>query len=269
MTRKEPAKGLRVRQTLPNYDSKSVHHSIYLPQNWTAGRKYPVLFEYSGNGPYRNSYGDESRGVVEGSCLGYGISGGRDFIWVVLPFLSGDGTRNVKQWWGDKPKYDPKPTVTYCKKAVPWICEKYGGDRDAVFLVGFSRGAIACNYIGLHDDEIASLWRGFVVYSHYDGVVRWGYPGSDRESALTRLRRLRGRPQFVCHESGASPSSSLNATRRYLKASGLDASMTFVETGFRNHNDAWTLRPSQARKRLRGWLRDVLKKPTKPGIQRD
>jgi hypothetical protein len=46
-----------------------------------------------------------------------------------------------------------------------------------VFIAGFSRGAIACNFIGLRDDEIASLWCGFVVHSHYEGVRDW--PGSD------------------------------------------------------------------------------------------
>jgi len=29
-----------------------------------------------------------------------------------------------------------------------------------------------------------------------------------------------------------------------------------VETGFRNHNDAWTLRPSPARAALREWVAD-------------
>jgi len=40
---------------------------------------------------------------------------------------------------------------------VKMICEKYGGDSAKVFLAGFSRGSIACNYIGLHNNQIASL----------------------------------------------------------------------------------------------------------------
>ena len=51
------------------------------------------------------------------------------------------------------------------------VCEQYGGDRAAVILTGFSRGAIACNYLGLHNEEIAGLWRAFIPYSHYDGVI--------------------------------------------------------------------------------------------------
>ena len=43
----------------------------------------------------------------------------------------------------------------------------------AVILCGFSRGAIGVNYIGLHDDQIAALWAGFITHDHYDGVLEW------------------------------------------------------------------------------------------------
>ena len=38
-----------------------------------------------------------------------------------------------------------------------------------------------------------------------------------------------------------------------------DGKFTIGPTGFRNHNDAWVLRPSGARARLRDWLREALK----------
>ena len=127
-----------------------------------------------------------------------------------------------------------------------------------MILVGFSRGAIACNFVGLHDDEIAKLWRAFVPYSHYDGVVTsWGYPHADRASALDRLKRLGDRPQFICAESGGR--ASVEATRKYLESTGIDAPFTFQDIGFRNHNDAWVLRPSPARDALRARLADVVK----------
>ena len=75
-----------------------------------------------------------------------------------------------------------------------------GGDPERVLLVGFSRGAIGCNYLGLYDDEIAELWKAMIPYSHYDGVRLWGYPKSDMASARTRLKRLRDTPQLICHE---------------------------------------------------------------------
>gem|GEM_PF-5699594 len=148
---------------------------VVLPIDWRADREqeYPVIVEYAGNGPYESPHGDRCTGKVEDCRLSYGVSGGKEFIWVCLPCISKDGTRNQLKWWGD-----PKATVEYCKQTVPKICEQYNADPEAVFVAGFSRGAIACNYIGLIDNEIAKLWRGFICHSHYDGVRSWGYPAA-------------------------------------------------------------------------------------------
>jgi len=255
----KPAAGKRVKGVHPDWRHTAVYHMLYLPRDWQPGKKYPVLVEYAGNGPYRNPFGDVSTGHPEGSNMGYGISGGKGFIWLCLPYLDGVGKRNVTQWWGTPPKRRAQQTVNYAKKTVPWICEQFGGDRKRVVLCGFSRGAIACNFIGLHDDEIAKLWRAFVPYSHYDGVhERWGYPGADRASALARLKRLGNRPQFICHEN-TKGGLNLNATGQYLAGTGIKAKFTFRETGFRNHNDAWLLRPSSIRTELRRWLDKALR----------
>ncbi|MBT4726042.1 MAG: hypothetical protein HOB29_13840 [Planctomycetaceae bacterium] len=260
MEEAKPAAGKRVRQTLPGYQHTDVYHSLYLPKQWqpeksgVATSKLPVIVEFAGNGPYKNEFGDVSTGKVEHSKLGFGISAGEGFIWICMPLLNAAGTKNVTRWWGDAPEYNPQPTVEYCQKTVRWVCEHYGGDLDRVLLTGFSRGAIACNYIGLHDEKIASLWRAMVVYSHYDGVVKWGYPFSDRTSAVKRLQRLGDCPQFICHENKSARQTGLEQTRTFLNESGIDGDFTFHLTGFRNHNDTWVLRPSEARKAMRAWL---------------
>ncbi|BCX48994.1 hypothetical protein HAHE_29020 [Haloferula helveola] len=246
-----PSPGKRVIQSHPDYRETSVRHTLYLPENWTEERSHPVIVEFTGNGPFSNAIGDRCTGKVEDASFGYGLSAGRDYLWVVLPFVDGSGKANTSRWWGTAPEYSPEPTVTYAKKCIPWICKTYQGDADRVILVGFSRGAIACNFIGLHDDEIARLWRAFIPYSHYDGVRQWPYPGSDKDSAITRLKRLGERPQFIISEAGS------DETRRYIESTGVEGSFTFGSTGFRNHNDAWILRPSPARKRLRTWLAEV------------
>ena len=259
MEQAKPAAGKRVRQTLPSYQNTDVYHALYLPQKWrseksgVATSKLPVIVEFAGNGPYKNDFGDSSTGKVENSNLGYGISAGEGFIWICMPLLNAAGTKNVTKWWGDAPDYNPRPTVEYCQKTVKWVCEHYGGDLDRVLLTGFSRGAIACNYIGLHDEKIASLWRAMIVYSHYDGVMKWAFPFSDRISAVKRLQRLGDCPQFICHEN-TNTNVGLNQTKAFLDQSGIDGDFTFYLTGFRNHNDAWFLRPSVARKAMRVWL---------------
>ena len=244
-----PEPGKRVKVTLDSYRGTEVYHVLYLPTNWEAGRRYPVIAEYSGNGPYQNKYGDTCSGKVDDCMLGYGVSGGKGVIWVCLPFISEDHQHNQLQWWGDV-----QATVDYCKAVVALVCNQYGGDVDAVFLAGFSRGAIACNYIGLHDDDIASLWKGFICHSHYDGVREWNYAGSKRAAAVERLHRLNGRPQFISHEG------SVAQTQQYLEENCLNGNFTFQAPSYHNHTSSWVLRDIPERAVLRAWFKNVLMK---------
>lgn len=251
MTFGEPAPGKRVRATTTDYDSTAVYHMLYLPTNWKRDKLHPVFVEFPGNGPFTNRLGDFCAGTVEGCNLGYGISAGSNFIWVCLPFvaLTNGVKTNTRSWWGDT-----QETVVYCKRTVREVCHHYGGDTNAVILAGFSRGAIAGNYIGLRNDEIASLWRAFILHSHYDGArTNWPYADADRVSALTRLKRLRGRPQFISQEN------SIADIRTYLEQTGVKAPFTFQTLSFPNHCDDWVLRPVPERAKLRAWLKSVLK----------
>ena len=67
------------------------------------------------------------------------------------------------------------PTLENLRAMVKRVCTDFGGDESRLVLAGFSRGATACNFLGLHDDETAKLRRGFFCYSHYDGVKPWPY----------------------------------------------------------------------------------------------
>lgn len=235
-----PAAGRRVRVDVPG---TGIYHVLYLPEDWTPKRRYPVIVEYAGNGNYQNAFGDISTGRPEGSHLGYGLTGGKGAIWLCLPYINSEKQENQLIWWGD-----PEATTAYCRKTVEQVCRDYGGDRRKVVLAGFSRGAIACNYLGLRDAATARLWRGFFAYSHYDGVRRWNYPQDDRGAALERLRRIEGRPAFICHER------SVDATREYLEGSGVKGKFTLRALPFRNHNDAWVLRDIPLRREARKWL---------------
>ncbi len=244
--------GKRVRVGDPN----GVYHVLYLPPEWTPERRWPLLVEYAGNGGYRNRFMDESHGRPEDSRLGYGLSGGQGAIWLCLPYLSTDASSIRTTWWGDPPYYAVSPTVDYCVKTVESVCAEYAGDRNRVVLTGFSRGAIATFFIGLQNDRIAALWRGFFAYSHFDGSRRWPYPDSDEAAASARFARAKGRPLFVCGEESNAEQTRLWMETRYQ--SETVRAITFRSTGFRNHNDAWILRPSQTRAEARRWLEQTL-----------
>ena len=258
MTDEEPGPGRRVRQVAPEYAGTQVHHALYLPVDWQPGRLHPVMVEYTGNRFLKCG----STGKVEDANLGYGLTGGRKFIWVAMPYVEKGRRENAVTWWGDK-----QATVDYCKTNVPRICEQFHGDPDNVFVCGFSRGAIAANYIGLADDEIARLWKGFFAHDHYDGVRKWGYPESDRASALQRLKRVRGRPVLI---SGGGASREVGA---YLKPHLALGRFTFLDVHVRRifhipdgkiihpHTDLWMCKDSEYRRRARAWLECVLAEP--------
>lgn len=255
MTNDEPGPGKRVRQTAPEYKGTDVYHALYLPTDWKPGGKYPVIVEYTGNkAPFCNSSGE-----VKDANLGYGMSGGQRFIWVTMPYIEKGRKENAVTWWGDT-----QATVDYCKVNLPRICQKFGGDPDNVFLCGFSRGAIAASYLGLRDDEIASLWKGFFTHDHFDGERKWVYADSDRQSALQRLARLNGRPVLICgtHATGVR--------ENFLKDHLDLAQFTFLDVPtdkifdipegkvIHPHTDLWMHRESQYRQQARVWLQGVL-----------
>lgn len=262
MTDSEPAAGKRVRVTSIEYEGSEVHHSLCLPNDWSAekvaaGKKWPVIAEYTGN--YFPTAG--STGEVNGAGLGYGISKG-NFIWVVLPFIEPDRSGNAIRWWGDE-----KLTIEYAKRNVPRICEQYGGNSEKVLLCGFSRGAIGVNYIGLHDDEIAKLWAGFITHDHYDGVKQWS--GTDwgspleayQKAATERLLRIGERPVLVCQNGTTA------TTEAFLEGRVALDHFTFLSLNTREilgefpnrwashpHNDRWLLKQSDEAISVAKWV---------------
>lgn len=268
MTSGAPGPGRRVWATVPGF---AIPFALYLPSDYdpSRGRRYPLVVEYAGNGPFQDSIGDRCTGEVNGTHLGFGMAPrpGREVIWAALPYLNAYANCSQTYWWGcaqctpapktaalcGAPDYDVEPTVRYAKAAVRFILDTFHGNASAVLLTGFSRGAIACNYIGLHDEEIAALWTaGFVPYAHYDGVQEWIYPQSDRASALARLQRLGLRKSFVVGECDLAT----RVERDYILGAGLPsvAGFSFVSTGLRNHNDQWVCRDLPARRQLRAFV---------------
>ncbi len=263
-TEGKPEAGRRAVVTAPEYSGTRVRHVIALPDDWTPdwkahGRSWPVIVEYTGN--YFPTSG--STGEVEGAGLGYGLMRGRT-IWVVLPYVAKDGKGNERTWWGDV-----DATVRYAKTNVPRICAEFGGDPRKVALCGFSRGAIGVSFLGLHDDEIAGLWRAFWTHDHFDGVKEWkgqewGSPlPRYREEAVARLRRLKGRPLLIT--GGGEETRRLLEPLTEKDVTFLTVDMKALYGKFPNdavphpHTDRWPLRESQARRKAEQWLESALR----------
>lgn len=249
MTNQKPAAGRRVRQVAKEYRETDVYHTLYLPTDWKSGGKYPVIVEYTGNKFLKCG----STGQVKDANLGFGLTGGKGYIWVSMPYIEQGKLKNAVTWWGDK-----QATIDYCKVNLPRICQQFGGDSSRVFVCGFSRGAIATSFIGLADDEIASLWKGFIAHDHFDGQRVWGYAQSDRQSALKRLARLKGRPVLVCGTGNDFLKEHLDLGEFTFLKPPINKIFSIPDGKvIHPHTDLWMHRESQFRDQARQWLKQV------------
>jgi len=229
-----PAAGRRVFYAVGDAQTAAV---LWLPRDWKPGASYPVIVEYPGNIFFTaDCY---STGRPEQCVIGYGMTRCMGAIWISLPFV--DAAGNVAEHgWGD-----PDATADFCVRAVEDVCERFGGDRTRLVLTGFSRGAIACGYIGLRNDTIAGLWRGMHCCQHYDGD---GWNGSTPEGALERARRFRGAAVF--HTDNA-----VEKVQPFIDALGAPA--TIVSSGLGAHSCAMFLDDRESTRRLREWFTEL------------
>lgn len=269
------APGKMVREVSAAYQAagnSNIFHTVYLPTNWRAGRTYPVIVEY-----VPNYWRNKLDGTQNEAQMGYAISQGRDYIWIVMPTIDDRGTSTLSddlyqpEWWG-KDKKDPKATIQYVKDNLQTILRTHGGDPNNVILVGFSRGAIATNYIGLADNEIAQYWSAFYGHDHYDGVTTtWGYPGDDASSAKGRLARLDGRPQLMSYNAGFATAAEVYPYLKRQVPSGDNFTFlpipdkvfkdTQVSGGSHYHHVDWMYRNNQYITEVRKWFYAVTSNP--------
>lgn len=178
------AAGKRVKYKLSS--KSNLYGVLYLPKDWQKGKSYPMIVEYPGNIFYTAKC--YSTGLPDQCTIGYGISKGEGVILLSLPFVDYSSNTVVKNGWGN-----PDDTADYTIKMVNDICKNYGADRGSIVLTGFSRGAIACGYIGLRNKDIASLWAAIHCCQHYDGD---GWKGAVYKDAILRLKNGLNIPQF-------------------------------------------------------------------------
>jgi hypothetical protein len=231
----EPKPGRRARYRLTGDERTGIASVLHLPEDWQAGKKYPVIVEYPGNmffGP-----ACYSTGLPDQCIIGYGITKGRGAICLGLPFLDRASGRIVENGWGN-----PDETADHAVSMVAEVCEKFGGDRERIVLTGFSRGAIACGYIGLRNERIACLWKGFHACQHYDGG---GWNGATLPGAVERAARFKGTAVFQTDNSRETYQPVMDAMK---------AEVTWADSGLHWHSTAMFLDDRPSTVQLRDWF---------------
>jgi hypothetical protein len=237
-----PRAGHRVRVRLAGDEASGVYSVLHLPRDWRADGRYPVIVEYPGN--LFMTPECYSTGRPEHCTIGYGMSRGMGAICVGLPFVDRSKGGVTESGWGVE-----EQTVDYALQMVEEVCIKFGGDRRNLVLTGFSRGALACGYIGLRSERIASLWKGFHACQHYDGD---GWRGATMAGALERARRFRGRSVF-------HTDNSESFFRGVMEVMGVP--VRYVQSGLGAHATAMFLDDRPSTQALREWFRDLVEAP--------
>ncbi|MFM8496306.1 MAG: hypothetical protein ACKOEM_12390 [Planctomycetia bacterium] len=235
-----PAAGRRVsyRPTTSRTEAETLPAALlYLPRDWLPGGIYPVVVEYPGNIFF--TAGCYSTGRPEQCVIGYGMTRGEGAIWLSLPFVDAGG-QVAENGWGD-----PDRTADFCADVVEDVCTRFGGDRSRLVLTGFSRGAIACGFIGLRNDRIAGLWKGLHCCQHFDGD---GWNGATMPGAIERAGRFRGASVFHTDNS---------ADRVKPVTDALGVPVTFVSSGLGAHSCAMFLDDRESTRRLREWFTNL------------
>lgn len=234
-----PAPGKRVRYRLAGDETTGIYTVLNLPADWLPNKKYPLIAEYPGN--IFLDAACYSTGLPDQCVIGYGMTKGEGAICLGMPFIDSATGKIAENGWGNA-----DDTADYLVRMVDEVCAKFGGDRQNLVLTGFSRGAIACGYIGLRNDKIASLWKGFHACQHYDGC---GWNGATMAGAIERAARFRGKAVFQTDNAQEKFQPVMDAMR---------AEVTWAQSGLGFHSTAMFLDDRPSTQNLRRWFREIV-----------
>ncbi|WP_166461130.1 hypothetical protein [Flavicella sediminum] len=240
MTLETPKAGKRVLYKLKNTEPSDLYAVLYLPKNWNPNKKYPVIVEFPGNIFYTEKC--YSTGRPEQCVIGYGMTKGEDAIWLSMPFVNYKTQKIAESGWGN-----PEDTADYTVKMVKDVIQNFGADANNLVITGFSRGAIACGFIGLRTKEIASLWKGIHACQHYDGD---GWGGAKMEDAIKRLKNFQGKSFFQ------TDNTKNEEPKKMLKNTNVKT--TFVNSGLQAHACDMFLDDRPSTLKLRKWFQDLI-----------
>ena len=239
-----PAPGKRVRHRLSGDEKTGIYSVLNLPEDWQPGKKYPVIVEYPGNIFFVPAC--YSTGLPDQCVIGYGMTKGKGAICLGMPFIDRAAGKLAENGWGNA-----DDTADYVMRMVAEVCAKFGGDREYVVLTGFSRGAIACGFIGLRNDRIAALWKAFHACQHYDGD---GWGGATMPGAIERAARFKGKAVFQTDNPQVYFQPVMDAMK---------TDVTWIQSGLGAHATAMFLDDRPSTRQLREWFWNLVGKSTK------
>ena len=152
-------------------------------------------------------------------------------------------------WWGDR-----QATIDYCKDNLPESVRNSEVIRKTFLSAAFPVVRLPAVISVWQMTKLPLLERNDRPRS-FRRSEKWGYPQSDRASALERLAHLKGRSVLVCGNAND-----------YLKKHPELGNFTFLPVPVTKifdipdglvihpHTDLWAHRESPTRQRARAWL---------------
>ena len=240
--------GKRVKIYLPEYPE--AYYVLFLPYNFTHEKKLPVICEIPANACsyVYNGLPDTT------TFLGYGITKGRDWLWVSLPILNSEGNKILQTYFPE----NPSATIKFWLLVLNDLNKKFNIDKNKIVLSGFSRGAISISYLGNSNDEISSKWAAYFAHAHFDGCCQT-IPGNCEE----RINRMKDKETLIA--VGKNDIAHKCSTDAYRKLTNLECPVTYLEIPdiytdkWENlaHNPFWILEDSEAAEDARNWLKNL------------
>ena len=148
-----------------NGKTTSLTFKLYIPRNYDPSKKYPIITFMSGDGAIEDAL-DETVGGNESVYLNKSIIEGEDCICIV-PYMSGkwltvpNDTGTVFPY-KDYSMSDAKPSIDFeeVRRLLADCIDTLAVDKDRVYFIGYSRGAMA-GFYWLADDP--DLFAGAIL----------------------------------------------------------------------------------------------------------
>lgn len=206
-------------------DGEKYSYQVFVPQSWTADKKWPVILFLHGAG----ERGSDGSGQT---AVGFGPAIRRDQDSFPAVVVMPQCRRGI--WWND-PKMEQLVTATL-ERSI----EQFNGDKDHVYLTGLSMGGYGTFYFGAkYPGKFAALAPicGGVIPPRQ---LRQSQGSDTLAPYLEVAQTIKGTPVWIFHGSADSrvPVSESRKMAEVLKEVGSPVKFTEYEGVGHNSWDA-------------------------------